>query len=145
MGFFRKKDAVAGGLTRGEALSFVPVKNVAVRQETTQDGKIRLTYPVTVRPAFSGMLRRLGVWDGRPSDKILELDELGATTWGLTDGRRSVRQVAEAFAGRYGLGAREAEIAVASFFRELGRRGLVGFQAPNAPGDDQSSGSAAKA
>ncbi|MEF3697175.1 PqqD family protein [Desulfolutivibrio sp.] len=131
MGFFRKKKAAGGGgLSRGEALSFVPVKNAAVRQETTGGGKIRLTYPVTVRPAFSGMLRRFGVWDGRPSDKTIELDELGAATWDLADGVRSVRQVSEVFAGRYGLGAREAEIAVASFFRELGRRGLVGFQAP---------------
>ncbi|KUG29323.1 hypothetical protein ASZ90_000775 [hydrocarbon metagenome] len=131
MGFFKKRQAPAsGGLTRGEALSFVPVRNAGVRQETTEAGTIRLTYPVTVRPALSGLLRRFGVWDGRPTDKTIELDELGAATWDLVDGERSVRQVAQAFAGRYGLGAREAEISVAAFFRELGRRGLVGFREP---------------
>ena len=40
------------------------------------------------------------------------------------------RQVAAAFAARFRLDGREAEVAVSSFLRNLGRRGLVGFQAP---------------
>ena len=135
MGFFRKRPAppegASEGLTRREALSFVPVKNRAVSQESTDAGLIRLTYPVTVRPAFSGMLRRFGIWDGKPSKKTLELDAMGCAAWELVDGRRSVREVAAAFAGRFRLGGREAEVAVSAFLRELGRRGLVGFQEPD--------------
>ncbi|QLA15646.1 PqqD family protein [Desulfolutivibrio sulfoxidireducens] len=132
MSFFRKKQAPSGGMTRERALAFVPVKNVAVRQEITADGLVRLFYPVTVRPAFSGMLRRIGLWDGRPSTKTLELDRMGAATWELVDGKASAREVAAAFAARYSLGSREAEIAVAAFLRELGRRGVIGFREPEA-------------
>lgn len=134
MGFFRKKAAAeSGGLTRGQALAFVPVKNRAVAEEISDAGRVRLTYPVTVRPAFSGLLRKVGVWDGKPSKKTIELDAMGQATWELVDGSRSVRQVAAAFAARYQLGEREAQISVAAFLRELGRRGLVGFREPAAP------------
>jgi len=131
MGLFRKNaPANAGGLTRGQALSFVPVKNSAVTEERLDAGGLRLTYPVTVRPAFSEVLRRVGIWDGRPSKKVIELDAMGGATWELVDGKRSVREVAAAFAARFRLDGREAEVAVSSFLRNLGRRGLVGFQAP---------------
>jgi hypothetical protein len=132
MSLFRKKVVPAGGMTRERSLSFVPVRNLAVREETTAEGLVRLTYPVTVRPAFSGMLKRLGIWDGRPSQKTIELDAMGCATWELVDGTRCVREVAQAFAARYRLGEREAEVAVAAFLRELGRRGAVGFREPAA-------------
>jgi hypothetical protein len=131
MGLFRKKTpADAGGLTRGQALSFVPVKNRAVTEERRDADRLRLTYPVTVRPAFSEVLRRVGIWDGRPSNKVVELDVMGGAAWELVDGERSVREVAAAFAERFRLGGREAEVAVSAFLRNLGRRGLVGFRAP---------------
>ncbi|NMC48410.1 MAG: PqqD family protein [Desulfovibrio sp.] len=132
MPWFRKKRACPGEMTRERSLAFVPVRNVAVREEKTADGLVRLGYPVTVRPAFAGMLKRVGLWDGRPSLKTLELDAMGSATWALVDGRASVGEVAAAFAARYSLGSREAEVAVASFLRELGRRGLIGFQDPDA-------------
>ncbi len=120
-------------MTRERSLAFVPVRNVEIHEERTPDGLVRLGYPVTVRPAFAGMLKRVGLWDGRPSLKTLELDAMGTATWELVDGRASVGEVAAAFAARYSLGSREAEVAVASFLRELGRRGLIGFQAPEGP------------
>ncbi len=132
MPWFRKKRSSSGDMTRERSRAFGRVRSVEVHEERTPDGLVRLGYPVTVRPAFAGMLKRVGLWDGRPSLKTLELDAMGSATWELVDGRASVGDVAAAFAARYSLGSREAEVAVASFLRELGRRGLIGFQDPDA-------------
>jgi hypothetical protein len=81
---------------------------------------------VAVRPALAGLARRLGVWDGRVLRKTVELDAMGSTVWRLIDGRRAAGGIAAALAERYGLDAREAELAVAEFLRLLGRRGAIG-------------------
>jgi hypothetical protein len=64
----------------------------------------------------------------------LQLDALGTAVWELLDGRRSVQQIIERFADTYSLHAKEAEVSVSQFLRELGRRELIGLRQP--PSDD---------
>ncbi|WP_428560638.1 MAG: PqqD family protein [Solidesulfovibrio sp. DCME] len=114
-----------GGLSRRQALALCPVVSRDVGVDETAAGLVRLSLPVAVRPALAGLARRLGLWDGRVLRKTVELDAMGSTVWRLIDGRRTAGDIAAALAARYGLDAREAELAVAAFLRQLGRRGAV--------------------
>lgn len=118
----------ADGEGRERSLSMRPVRNRHVRETILEGGLVRLDYPVAVKPWFAGLAKRFGAWDGRPVSRALELDEMGSFCWNLIDAERSVRQMAGELAGRYKLPPREAEMAVAAFLRELGRRGVVGFR-----------------
>ncbi|WP_243312168.1 PqqD family protein [Fundidesulfovibrio agrisoli] len=113
---------------RRRNLDMRPARNRLVREERTEQGFARLIYLSAYKPWFAGVARRLGMWDGKPLERKLELDELGTFCWELIDGRNSVRDVAARLAGHYGLPGREAELAVAGFLRELGRRGIVGLR-----------------
>lgn len=133
MWFKRRRKAASAladesGPGRERSLSMRPAVNRLVRQETMENGFVRLTYLSAYKPWFAGIARRMGAWDGRPLERKLELDELGTFCFRLIDGERSVLNMAGILAGKYGLPAREAELAVAAFLRELGRRGIVGFR-----------------
>lgn len=114
------------GLTRAQSLALVPVKNRDVDETCTADGLVRLSLPVAVRPVLAGLARRLGLWDGRVLRKTVELDVLGTAVWRAIDGRTSVAAIAAGLARDYRLDTREAELAVAQFLRQLGRRGAIG-------------------
>ncbi len=133
MAWFRKKSRPAGltpldgGLTRKQALALCPVKNSFVDVETNEDGFVRLVYPVTVKPWFSGPAKRLGLWKNRTFSKKVDLDELGSRAWSLMDGEHTVNDMVAVFAKRFGLQKREAEIALTAFLKELGKRGVIAF------------------
>lgn len=61
------------------------------------------------------------------ADKRLELDEMGTLVWEMIDGKNSVKKIAAGFAKKYQVLPREAEVATASFLRDLGKRGLIAF------------------
>ncbi len=117
-----------GGLSREKSLSMRPAVNRLVREQVMESGFLRLVYLSAYKPWFAGLARRVGAWDGRPLQRKLELDELGTFCFKLIDGERTVREMAGTLAERYGLPAREAELSMAAFLRELGRRGIVGFR-----------------
>jgi hypothetical protein len=115
-------------LTRSEALNCIPVKSLQVDETRLDSGEVLLAYPTYARPWLAKLMRPLG----GPADKVrtkkLQLDALGTAVWELLDGKRSVHQVVQQFAAKYSLHPKEAEVSVAQFLRELGRRGLVGLR-----------------
>ena len=123
-----EKNAAADGFSRSEALACIPQKRGQVKETIGEDGNVLLDYTVSVRPWFTGLLKRMGVGaDGRINKK-LQLDELGTQVWGMLDNRKTVRQIVREFARSHQLMEREAEVAVTQFLRELGKRGLIGVR-----------------
>jgi len=118
-------------MPRSQALDMVPVRNRAVEEEPAGEGLVRLAYPLAVKPWFGRMADAVGLWDGRPMTKRVELDELGSFVWDLIDGSRSVRDIARAFTDRYQVQPREAELSVTAFIRTIGRRGIIGLKDPD--------------
>jgi hypothetical protein len=114
-------------ITRADALGCTPVKNRHVRESRLESGEVVVHYPVAVHPWVARLVRFLGKEAAAPRDGKLQLDALGTAVWGMIDGERSLRRIVAAFAASHQLEAREAEIAVTQFVRELGRRGLVGL------------------
>jgi hypothetical protein len=113
---------------REEALGRTPVKYRHLREERTAAGEVVILYPVTARPWIAALARRLGAGGAAPRTGRLQLDAMGSEVWGMLDGRSSLREIADRFAGRHRVGATEAQTAVAQFVRELGRRGLVALR-----------------
>lgn len=59
------------------------------------------------------------------SGAVTALNEMGATVWGLIDGRLCLNDLAEAVAGRYVVGVEQAARDLEPFLADLARRGLV--------------------
>lgn len=130
MGWFKRRPPKPV-MNREAALDMVPVRNRAVEEEPAGDGLVRLAYPLAVKPWFGRMADAVGLWDGRPMIKRVELDELGTFVWNRIDGRASVRDIARAFTERYKVQPREAELSVTAFLRTIGGRGIIGLRDPD--------------
>jgi len=115
-------------LSREEALKRVPIKSALVRESRLASGAVLLTYPQQLRPFMAALSRRIGGAADVNPERKLELDDLGTQVWDLIDNRRPVRRLVQLFAERHQLQAREAEVAVTRFLRELGRRGIIGLR-----------------
>lgn len=111
-----------------EALERIPVKNIRISETRLETGEVIVGYPVTMRPFFAGLVKRFGGPEVQIRMKKLQLDELGTSVWDMINGKLSVRQLIERFAKVHQLEAREAEVSVAQFIRELGRRGVIGLR-----------------
>jgi len=128
MPFFKPKPKDSS-LSREEALACVPVRSAAARETRLSSGDILIVYPQNMRPWARALLGRFSknAAAGAPIKK-LQLDQLGSSVWEMIDGRRSVKQIAAAFARDHRMPYREAEFSVTQFLRELGKRGLVGMK-----------------
>jgi len=118
------------GLSRAEALACRPVRNREVREEKLESGDLLLTFPLLVRPWLAGLAKAVGLQDRQVLTRKLQLDEMGSLTWTLMDGERSLADLVEIVSRKYRLQRRETEVAITTFLRELGRRGLIGFRLP---------------
>ncbi len=127
MRLFRKRQR-GPGLTREIALQCVPVKNSTVREIRLENGLVRLSYPLPLKPWLAELRRRFGPPQTDAPLKQLELDELGTLTWDLMDGTLKFSDIVSRFSRRTQVHPKEAEAAVAQFIRELGRRGLIGLK-----------------
>lgn len=106
---------------RGALMAAIVVRNKLVRAEPIAAG-VRLKAPLKDS--------KLRAWLARGesrSEKIFELDALGAFTWECIDGRRTVEAIVRRFAEEKKVNLREAEVAVVEFLRMLVRRNLVGL------------------
>jgi hypothetical protein len=66
-----------------------------------------------------------------PPDRRVALDAIGTDVWRMLDGKNTVERIAKSLAKKYKLGPREAELSLQQFFKELGRRGYIGFLKEN--------------
>jgi hypothetical protein len=110
--------------SQDEAFSAIPVANTAIRVQTTEQGYVRISYPIHLNRWLARLLPRGASLPLR----TLELDGIGSFVWQHIDGRSSVQHLAERVAERYALQLPEARQAVAAFIRQLGRRGIVVLQ-----------------
>lgn len=113
------------GHSREQALGCIPVKNPQIDEELLGNGELRLLYQVQVRPWFQGVLKKITKKKETTITRTLQLDILGASVWKMIDGEKSVEKIIGEFQAVHQLNSREAEISVTSFFKELGKRGLL--------------------
>jgi hypothetical protein len=106
------------------------MKSLEVIEERSESGELLLTYPLTLRPWLLRLAQRMGLRSNEPLSRKLQLDEMGTLAWSLMDGKKTVQDMADLISHRYKLNRREAEVAITTFLRELGRKGLIAFLPP---------------
>lgn len=131
MGLFRKKKIPR--LQREDALGCIPLKNKDIEESVMDSGEVQISYPVQIKPWIANMMKKFGGPEKQMGHRKLQLDLMGSTVWRLIDGRRTVRLIINKFADDNKLHPREAEVSVTQFFRELGRRGIIGVKAWDEP------------
>ena len=75
--------------------------------------------------------RLIGMAVSVPQHRRVELDAIGSDVWRMTDGKNTLGFIAKNLAKKYKLSPREAELSLQQFFKELGRRGYIGFLKEN--------------
>ena len=115
-------------ISRFDALSCIPVRNPIVLETWLDTGEILLTYPDIRRPWFMKFFQKISNSSDNMRMRKLQLDTLGTDVWNLVDGKSTVINIIDAFAARHRLYHKEAEVSVAQFLRELGRRGIIGMK-----------------
>ncbi len=111
-----------GGSSRADWLALRPLRNPKL-EWLEEDGQIILV----IRRTNNWKARALNLLFPLPEEKRVALDKIGADGWRLLDGNNTIGQIAKTLARQYQIEQREAELSLQQYFKELGRRGYVGF------------------
>lgn len=124
------------GQVRREFLALRPFRNPDVGWEET-DGRVTLT----VKRGTDWKVKLVNMLFPVPAEKRIVLDAIGSDVWRLCDGHINMDGIARRIGAQYQVGARQAELSLQQFFKDLGRRGYVAFVTDVAPGTQKSKGS----
>lgn len=108
-----------------ELLELRPVRNSEL--EWSEENE-RVVLRVKHGERRSWKLRLVNLLVPLPPDRRVALDAIGTDVWRMLDGQNTVGRIAKTLAKKYKLTPREAELSLQQYFKELGRRGYIGFQ-----------------
>ncbi|NJE03904.1 PqqD family protein [Thermococcus sp. MV11] len=103
-----------------EYMNLVPVRNEKVELRKIE-GKYYLMVPMESKLDF--LARKL-----HGEYRRIELDEMGAYTWELCDGRRTVKEIGKALKARFGEEVEPLYERLMTFLFELRKRYLIEFK-----------------
>lgn len=115
-------------MNREQALACIPVRNNNVSWEEDSDGLVHIEYVMVLKPLLSSIFKRFAPESTREPTRKLELDEIGSSVWKMIDGNRNSAEIIKLFSSQQKIGSQESEQSVTTFFRELGKRGLIGLR-----------------
>ena len=123
----QKKVKLDPARARREFLALKPAHNPKINWEKIEN-RVVLSIPI----ANTWKIRLLGVFFPIPEDRKregrkVELDAIGSHVWTRCDGQNTISDLSRELQREYKIGAREAELSLQQFFKDLGRRGYVGF------------------
>ena len=110
---------------RREFLALKPLRNPNLGWEEVE-GRVVLRVP---RPNTL-QVKIVNVFFPVPDERKVVLDPIGSDVWRMCDGETPISEVGKLLQRQYKLGAREAELSLQQFFKDLGRRGYIGFATP---------------
>lgn len=113
---------------RREFLALRPARNPSISWSEVE-GKAILTIP----RANGWKVKIINIFFPVPDDKKVVLDAIGSHVWTRCDGENTIETLSRELQGHYKLGAREAELSLQQFFKDLGRRGYIGFVTEKMP------------
>jgi hypothetical protein len=125
------KKAAKKGPTRREWLALKPDRNP--RLEWREEAGVVV---IEIHRAQNWKTKLLNLVFPLPESHRVALDAIGSIVWRAIDGNTTVEEVAKKLARELQLERREAELSLQQFFKELGRRGYIGFKI-EAPSDQK--------
>jgi hypothetical protein len=127
MALFRKKPKPPV-MTREQALACTPVHNNIISWQEDSQGHVQLEYVMMLKPFFYSVLKRFAPENTEEPTRKIQLDALGSDVWKMIDGARTTSDIINEFSSQQSISTQEAEQSVTTFFRELGKRGLIGLR-----------------
>lgn len=100
------------------------MRNPAIVWSEQDNGRVLLVVPLAMRP----WMRLARAFMPVPTERKVELDEVGSDVWRWCDGERTVREVVRELARCHKLHQREAEVSLTQFLQTLARRRFVGLR-----------------
>jgi len=110
-------------VSKEEVLRAIPLRNSAIKWEMDEKGEVSLVVPQRDKLWVKIVSRIFMI----PTKRVVVLDEVGSFVWSLCDGKNSVNDIVKSLCKRYNLTRKEAEASLLAFFRQLGKRGFLGF------------------
>ncbi len=110
-------------MDRQGALTLRPARNSALTWETSEPGKTMLTVPLE----HKGPTRVLARVMRAPTERRVELDEVGGFVWELCDGTNTIEAIVQKTGKEYKMNRREAEVSVTMFLQMLHEKNYIGF------------------
>jgi hypothetical protein len=110
---------------RKAVMTLRPGRNSRLTWEKRESGETILTVPQNER--VSPVTRAMAKWLRAPTERKVELDEVGGFVWELCDGAHSVEAIVQATGKQYKMNRREAEVSVTMFLQMLHERNFIGF------------------
>ena len=110
---------------RQATLYLRPGRNSVLTWEKRESGETILTVPQNHK--VSRITRTMARWMGAPSERHVELDEVGGFVWELCDGQHTVETIVQQTIRQYKMNRREAEVSVTMFLQMLHERNFIGF------------------
>ena|SRR5579883_1946124 len=110
---------------RQAAMTLRPVRNSNLSWEKRESGDTLLTIPQNEK--VGRVTRAMAKWMKVPTERHVELDEVGSFVWDLCDGNNTVETIVQKTGRQYKMNRREAEISVTTFLQMLHERNFVGF------------------
>lgn len=129
----KKKKPKGPSISRSEFLSIKPIRNPSLKWEKGEDEKITILITLNGKPVKKSLSHKVLSKIFPPPqtrEKKIELDKIGSMIWELCDGETTVKEIVEALHEKYKMLTHEAEISLNAYFRQLNKRGLLGFILP---------------
>jgi hypothetical protein len=112
-------------MDRRATLMLRPGRNALLTWERQETGETILTVPANDKAG------KLTLWLAKrlkaPSERRVELDEVGGFVWELCDGQHTVDAIVQKTGKQYRMNRREAEVSVSMFLQMLHERNFIAF------------------
>ena len=110
---------------RQATLTLRPGRNSLLTWEKRETGGTLLTVPQNQKAGR--MTKAVAKWLRAPTERQVELDEVGGYVWELCDGSHTVETIVQKTGRQYKMNRREAEVSVTMFLQMLHERNFIGF------------------
>jgi hypothetical protein len=110
---------------RQATLTLRPGRNALLTWEKRDTGGTLLTVPQNQKAGR--ITKAMAKWLRAPTDRKVELDEVGGYVWELCDGSHTVETIVQKTGRQYKMNRREAEVSVTMFLQMLHERNFIGF------------------
>lgn len=121
----KKTRKIDRATARREFLALKPLRNPNLTWEEVEDRVVlRVPRPDTLQ------VKLVNIFFPVPEERKVVLDPIGSDVWRACDGQTTIAEISKILGRNYKLGTREAELSLQQFFKDLGRRGYIGFAMP---------------
>lgn len=110
---------------RAATLRLRPLRHPTLTSEKRESGETILIVPQN--DEVSRITRTMARWLRVPTERKVELDEVGGFVWELCDGSHTIESVVQKTSRHYKMNRREAEVSVTMFLQMLHERKFIGF------------------